>query len=204
MLALERPRRLELARGVVDAHRARPAPGEPCRPVGGPAAELDHVLAGHVGQDREITLAKLPDTPGGLVARPGAPPRVRVLGGETVPGHAVAADVLGQGIPRQIANPSRPRRKSRSAALTSTGRSCWVQWPQPGRMRDWRSAGTASRSRGRSLRRRAMTGSRSPATKRAGTVTGAPCQAAISSQVRSRLRYQFNPPRKPVRVNSAV
>jgi len=36
----------------------------------------------------------------------------------------------------------RPWRKSTIAALTSTGRSCCVQWPQPGSMTVFRSSGT--------------------------------------------------------------
>ena len=33
-------------------------------------------------------------------------------------------------------------RKSSSASLTSAGRSCWVQWPQPGRMTERCSFGS--------------------------------------------------------------
>jgi hypothetical protein len=36
----------------------------------------------------------------------------------------------------------RPRRNSIMAALTSEGRSCCVQWPQPGSMTVFRSSGT--------------------------------------------------------------
>ena len=50
----------------------------------------------------------------------------------------------------------------------------------------------------------AMTPSRSPATKSAGCRMRASLQAAESSQVRSAQRYQFRPPRKPVRSNSVA
>ena len=51
---------------------------------------------------------------------------------------------------------------------------------------------------------RAITGSLLPAMKSAGTVMRAPRHAAISSQLRSRFRYQLRPPRNPVRENSAA
>src|SRR5271166_126693 len=56
------------------------------------------------------------------------------------------------------------RKKSIIAALTSSGRSCWVQCPQPGRMIVPRSWGTNRDRLGtsRSMPRKAMTRSRSP------------------------------------------
>ena len=47
------------------------------------------------------------------------------------------------------------------------------------------------------------TGSRSPARNSAGTAIGACCQAPVSSQLRSRLRYQFSGPVKPGRAYCA-
>jgi hypothetical protein len=55
------------------------------------------------------------------------------------------ARLLGAGLPemRQTVQLGRPRRNSMSAALTSAGRSCWVQCPQPGSIWMSRSKGTA-------------------------------------------------------------
>ena len=92
------------------------------------------------------------------------------------------------------------------AAFTCSGRSCWVQCPHPGSMIVSRNLGTTV---GRFATMSAAPGnastkSRSPATYSAGTVTFAPANGARSSQFRSMFRYQFNPPRNPVRANSAA
>jgi len=59
-----------------------------------------------------------------------------------------------------------PRRKAIMAALTSSGRSCWVQWPQPGSMMVLVSLGTTldSLAMRSAAPRNATTRSRSPAT----------------------------------------
>ena len=48
------------------------------------------------------------------------------------------------------------------------------------------------------------TGSAAPAMNNAGTVIVAAGGDAVSSQLRSKLRYQFSGPVNPLRVNSAT
>ena len=48
------------------------------------------------------------------------------------------------------------------------------------------------------------TGSAVPLTKSDGIVTFAAATCSVSSQLRSKLRYQLIPPVNPVRVNSAA
>src|SRR5438093_5010434 len=93
VLALERPRVGELARRVVEPHHARPAAGEPGRPVGGATPELDHVPARDVGQGAEVPLADAPDAPDRLVARPGPPTGLEVFRAQPVPCFAVPPGV---------------------------------------------------------------------------------------------------------------
>ena len=50
----------------------------------------------------------------------------------------------------------------------------------------------------------ASTGSRTPPMNSDGTFTWAPASASVSSQLRSRLRYQLRPPVNPVRENSST
>ena len=59
---------LELPRRVVQADHPRAALREEDRPLGGAAAELEHVLAGDVAEDPELRLRKLPHAPARLGA----------------------------------------------------------------------------------------------------------------------------------------
>ena len=70
-LLLEHPSRRELPARVVEPDRPSPAPGEPRRPVGGAAPELDHVEPVDVGEHAEVGFGHAPGAPGDLVARPG-------------------------------------------------------------------------------------------------------------------------------------
>ena len=99
-LGHRRPRVLELLRGQVQSDRPRPQPGERDRPLRRAAAELEHVLPGHVSEDLQLRLRDLPH----------APREARILGqllGVTLlvrvalalPVGAVLIDVVGQGAP---------------------------------------------------------------------------------------------------------
>src|SRR5215475_13306922 len=92
-----------------------------------------------------------------------------------------------------------PFSKSISAALTSSGRSCCTQCPAPSRMIfAFRFVSTRSSSAiCLAPIKPVTTPSLEPARNNEGWLIFASCQAAVSSQLRSMLRYQFSPPRKP-------
>ncbi len=98
VLALEPAGRLELPGGVVDACRAGPPSGEPGRPVGRPAPELDDLEARDVGQHTQRPLRDPPDAPYGVVHRPLALAISDELVGEAIPDLAVDAGVPGEAV----------------------------------------------------------------------------------------------------------
>ena len=111
-LLLQPPRRLQLRRRDVDADRARAAAREPGGEVRGAAAELDDVLAGHVGEDAQLGLGNPPEPPADLLCAPGSNPvLVRVLRVRPSPALAVADRVLGQ-----LRRAHRRRTRARSRA----------------------------------------------------------------------------------------
>ena len=69
-LRLTPPRGFELRRGDVDADRPRAALREPRREVRRPTAELDHVEAGEISENAELTLGNIPHSPHDLVLPP--------------------------------------------------------------------------------------------------------------------------------------
>ena len=88
------------------------------------------------------------------------------------------------------------------AALVSSGFSCCTQCPAPSMSTVPRSSvSQPSCTVGGVI---SSTTSWAPLMNRAGTSTLAPTAAGVSSQLRSRLRYQLMPPVKPVRPNSAM
>ena len=84
---------LELALGVVDADRASPLRGEEDRPLRSAAAELQHVHSGHIAEDSELALGKLPETPTRLRAPDVLAMRLLVGVGLAIPERAVALKV---------------------------------------------------------------------------------------------------------------
>jgi hypothetical protein len=96
VLGLHRPRRRELRLGQIDADRASTPACQPRRPVGGAAAELDHVEPVDVAQDPELLLANFPDPPRRRIVRPQTPSGRLVLSGDDIPGGAIAPCMLGQ------------------------------------------------------------------------------------------------------------
>src|SRR6185312_6257875 len=53
----------ETSLGVVEPDAARAEPGQRTRPLRASAAELEHILAGHVVEDAELRFGHLPDAP---------------------------------------------------------------------------------------------------------------------------------------------
>src|SRR5580693_1732520 len=96
----------------------------------------------------------------------------------------------------------KPDRKSSTTSLTWSGHSCCSQCPAPSIITSL--YGPVTNSAVRSRRMKAPTGSSVPATNSAGTEMVAAGGSANSSQLRSMFRYQFSPPVKPVRRNSAT
>src|SRR5947209_14109282 len=97
---------------------------------------------------------------------------------------------------------SSPLRNSNKAAFTSSGRSCCSQCPAPSSITC--RYGPEITSDERSARVKDSTGSAVPPINKHGTEILAPPSSGVVSQLRSKLRYQFRPPVKPVRENSVM
>ena len=115
-----RPRVLELPLRVVEADAAGALRREQDRPLGGAAAELEHVLPGHVAEHLQLALGQLPDPPAGL--RPADVLAVRRL--------VLVRPLVPEGaVPRCVRRAHRPRTRARSRgrrtrASRSRGRDC--------------------------------------------------------------------------------
>jgi len=94
-----------------------------------------------------------------------------------------------------------PLQESISRRWTSAGRSCWHQWPAPSRMWLPRRPGKVfgKEFELRLRRREAQHTILAAGDEERGWRIGWPRHGQPSSQLRRRLRYQFQPPRKPVR-----
>src|SRR5690348_8496062 len=96
------------------------------------------------------------------------------------------------------------RRNSIKSRLTSSGRSCWIQWPAPVSRTFRHRLGALASSVRYASAYISITRSLSPAMNRVGCASFAPARNPVSSHPRSMLRYQLSPPRNPVRLNSPV
>src|SRR6185503_336459 len=93
VLLLERARRRQLTRRVIEPDHAGAAPREPRRPVGGATAELDDIAVRDRRQRAHLSLGKTPDAPRRLGLAPGATARLSVVHAEPVPDRAVLLNV---------------------------------------------------------------------------------------------------------------
>ena len=90
---------LELACRVVEAGHARALACERDRPLGGAAAELEHVEAAHLAEHLQLGLGDLPHAPGGAAGLLELAAVARlVLVGLLVPQAAIQGRVVGEGL----------------------------------------------------------------------------------------------------------
>src|SRR4029077_1849788 len=92
---VRRARTLEPRLRVVETDRAGAGACERARPLGGAAAQLEHVLPRNVAEHLQLRLRNLPQPPGQTALDEAGVPDV-VLGALAVPELAVLARVLGQ------------------------------------------------------------------------------------------------------------